>query len=126
MCFGTSLKAKTSFSSGTINNNNFSQNFCSNKLCALEWKTSDKIKSSLISTYDAPIQLCAYIGALNVDPRYDIRLKTGYVVVAYKNGHTAHIFRLSESDIQKYWSIWLSRLQEYWIRYRDGTLPDPI
>lgn len=98
----------------------------SNELCALEWKTSEKTKSTLISTFDAPIQLCAYIGAMNVDPRYDIRIKTGYVVVAYKNGDTAHIFRLSESDIRKYWAVWLSRLQEYWVRYRDGTLPDPI
>lgn len=98
----------------------------SDELCALEWKTSEKIKSQLYSTYDAPVQLCAYIGALNSDPRYDIQVKNGYVFVAYKNGENANMFRLTEQDVRKYWALWLQRLQEYWIRVRDGTLPDPI
>lgn len=98
----------------------------SNEPCALEWKTSEKTKAKLYSTYDAPVQLCAYIGALNVDPRYDVKVKSGYVVVAYKNGDNAHIFHLSEAEIRKYWLIWLQRLQEYWIRVKHGTLPESI
>lgn len=97
-----------------------------NELCAFEWKTSEKAKPRLTSTYDAPVQLCAYLGALNVDPRYDLTVKNGRVVVAYKNGAPANVFDLSDADLRKYWSIWLQRLQEYWIRVRDGTLPDPI
>lgn len=96
------------------------------ELCAFEWKTSEKCKSKLAFTYDAPVQLCAYLGALNIDPRYDLTVKNGRVVVAYKNGDTANIFHLTETDLRKYWLIWLKRLQEYWIRVRDGTLPDPI
>lgn len=98
----------------------------SNELCAFEWKTSEKAKTRLNSTYDAPVQLCAYLGALNADPRYDLTVKNGCVVVAYKNGDAANVFNLSEADLRKYWLVWLQRLQEYWIRVRDGTLPDPI
>lgn len=40
------------------------------ELCAIDWKKSDKTKSTVESTYDAPLQLMSYIGALNADPRY--------------------------------------------------------
>lgn len=92
----------------------------------MEWKTSEKSKPTLQSTYDAPVQLCAYLGALNIDSRYDVSATNGYVVVAYKNGDLAHTFCLSDSDVRKYWLMWLHRLQEYWIRYRDNTIPEPV
>lgn len=95
-------------------------------MCALEWKTSEKSKPRLESTFDAPIQLCAYLGALNADPRYDISARNGYVVVAYKDGTKANAFYLSDKDVRKYWALWLQRVQEFWIRTRDGTLPEPI
>lgn len=95
-------------------------------MCALEWKTSEKLKPRLVSTYDAPIQLCAYLGALNIDPRYEISAQNGYVVVAYKDGTRANAFYLSEKDVKGYWSAWLKRVEEFWIRTRDGTLPEPI
>lgn len=95
-------------------------------MCALEWKTSEKSKPVLSSTYDAPIQLCAYIGALNIDPRYEISARNGYVVVAYKDGTKANAFYLSEKDVRKYWAKWLQRVHEFWIRTRDGTIPEPI
>lgn len=100
--------------------------FSRDELCAFEWKTSEKAKPRLTSTYDAPVQLCAYLGALNADPRYDLVVKNGRVVVAYKNGDLANVFDLTETDLRKYWLMWLQRLQEYWIRVKDGTLPDPI
>lgn len=95
-------------------------------MCAIEWKTSEKLKHRLASTYDAPIQLCAYLGALNADARYDISARNGYVIVAYKDGTKANAFYLYQKDVDKYWAAWLKRLQEFWIRTRDGTLPEPI
>lgn len=92
----------------------------------LEWKTSEKEKSSLQATFDAPLQLCAYMGALNIDPRYQARAQEGLIVVAYKNGTEAHSFHLSEKELRKYWKAWLARLHEYWIRTRDGTVKEPI
>lgn len=98
----------------------------SESIYAVEWKTSEKSKSNLSATFDAPIQLCAYLGALNADSRYKFTTKTGYVVIAYKNGEKADFYRLTEDQVRKYWQQWLLRVQEYWIRTRAGTLPEPI
>lgn len=92
----------------------------------IEWKKSDRQKKSLNLTYDAPIQLCSYIGALNAS-REEFKqnpIKNGAVVVAYSDGQKADIFDLNEIEMKRYWKLWLSRLQEYWVRYRDDTLPD--
>lgn len=40
----------------------------------IEWKKSSRDKSSLNSTYDAPIQLAAYMGAVNNDISYDFKV----------------------------------------------------
>lgn len=40
----------------------------------IEWKKSSRDKLTLNSTYDAPIQLAAYLGAVNNDTSYDFRV----------------------------------------------------
>jgi len=40
----------------------------------IEWKKSSRDKSSLQATYDAPIQLAAYMGAVNNDISYDFKV----------------------------------------------------
>lgn len=40
----------------------------------IEWKKSSRDKSSLNATYDAPVQLAAYIGAVNNDVSYDFKV----------------------------------------------------
>lgn len=40
----------------------------------IEWKKSSRDKSSLQSTYDAPLQLAAYMGAVNNDSSYDFKV----------------------------------------------------
>lgn len=40
----------------------------------IEWKKSSRDKTSLNSTYDAPIQLAAYMGAVNNDISYDFKV----------------------------------------------------
>lgn len=99
----------------------------SNKLHIIEWKTSENQKPSLSATYDAPVQLCAYLGALRADPELTgLDIASGAVFVAYTGGDPAHVHLINQTKLKKYWSVWLQRLQEYWIRYRDGTLPEPI
>lgn len=99
----------------------------SNQLSIIEWKKSDRAKTTISATYDAPLQLCAYLGAINADPRYKLAdVRSGLVVVAYPSGVPANAFWLNESDVQKFWRAWLKRLHEYWVRHRDGTLPDPF
>lgn len=96
--------------------------------CVMEWKKSDRVKKQLSFTYDAPIQLCSYLGALNAS-REEFKenpIKSGVIVFAYNDGQKADLFELNETDIKKYWNLWLHRLQDYWVRYRDNTLPEKI
>lgn len=97
-------------------------------LSVIEWKKSDRHKKSIQFTYDAPLQLVSYLGALNTSREefYLNPIKNGAVVVAYNDGTKADVFRLNEADVKKYWKLWLHRLQEYWIRYRENTLSEPI
>lgn len=44
--------------------------FCRSIPVIIDWKLSDKPKRDLKDTYDAPVQITAYIGALNHDPNY--------------------------------------------------------
>ncbi|XP_055597993.1 mitochondrial genome maintenance exonuclease 1-like [Uranotaenia lowii] len=98
-----------------------------NRLHIIEWKTSESQKPSLAATYDAPVQLCAYLGALRADPEFSkLDIVKGAVLVAYTDGQPAHAHGITGSQLKKYWNVWLQRLQEYWTRYRDNTLPDPI
>jgi genome maintenance exonuclease 1 len=91
-------------------------------LSVIEWKKSDKLKKSISNTFDAPLQLCAYVGALNATLFKRTPIKKGVVVVAYNDGALAELFTLNEIELSKYWKLWLNRLQDYWIRYRDNTL----
>ncbi|XP_055532747.1 mitochondrial genome maintenance exonuclease 1-like isoform X2 [Wyeomyia smithii] len=98
-----------------------------NQLHIIEWKTSENQKTNLSGTYDAPLQLCAYLGALKAESELsDLDVTKGAVLVAYTDGKPAHIHSIDQTKLKRYWAAWLRRLQEYWIRYRDDNLPDPI
>lgn len=59
----------------------------------IEWKKSSRDKSNLQATYDAPIQLAAYMGAVNNDISYDFKVnKTQFFV--YKSGALLLLFLL--------------------------------
>nr|CAD7441340.1 unnamed protein product [Timema bartmani] len=74
-----------------------------NRPVLIEWKKSDKQKPGLENTYDAPVQLCAYLGAINYDNNYNLKVKGGLVVVAYTDGSPAHVFSLTVSECNKFW-----------------------
>ncbi|KAL1138351.1 hypothetical protein AAG570_008415 [Ranatra chinensis] len=84
-----------------------------NKPVLIEWKRSDKPKPLLQSTYDAPIQLSAYVGAFNFDTNYNFQIEGGLVVVAYSNGANADIFHITLEQCNQYWKLWLARLKQY-------------
>ncbi|NXD97864.1 MGME1 exonuclease, partial [Chaetorhynchus papuensis] len=83
------------------------------RLCVIDWKTSEKPKPFLQNTYDNPLQVAAYIGAINHDANYDFQVRCGLVVVAYKNGSPAHPHFMDPDLCSQYWNKWLLRLEEY-------------
>uniref|UniRef100_A0A0K8TCI1 Mitochondrial genome maintenance exonuclease 1 n=1 Tax=Lygus hesperus TaxID=30085 RepID=A0A0K8TCI1_LYGHE len=84
------------------------------KPVAVEWKRSDKSKPTIKHTYDAPLQLSAYIGALNFDNHYKLQVEGGIVVVAYSDGSPATVFEIPLEECQRYWSKWLKRLYQFY------------
>ncbi|KFP75687.1 Mitochondrial genome maintenance exonuclease 1, partial [Acanthisitta chloris] len=83
------------------------------RLCVIDWKTSEKPKPFLRDTYDNPLQVAAYIGAINDDANYDFQVSCGLIVVAYKNGSPAHSHFMDPDLCSQYWNKWLLRLEEY-------------
>ncbi|KAF1375894.1 hypothetical protein PFLUV_G00224930 [Perca fluviatilis] len=82
-------------------------------LCVIDWKTSEKPKPFLSNTYDNPIQVAAYAGALNKDGNYKYQVENGLIVVAYKDGSPAHAHQLSSELMLEYWKTWLVRLEKF-------------
>ncbi|XP_030627691.1 mitochondrial genome maintenance exonuclease 1 [Chanos chanos] len=83
------------------------------KACVIDWKTSEKPKPFLHNTYDNPLQVAAYIGALNSDNNYSYQVQNGLIVVAYKDGSPAHPHFLNSDQVLQFWEKWLLRLEEY-------------
>ncbi|NWW77978.1 MGME1 exonuclease, partial [Climacteris rufus] len=83
------------------------------QLCVIDWKTSEKPKPFLKMTYDNPLQVAAYIGAINHDANYDFQVRCGLIVVAYKNGSPAHPHFMDPDLCSQYWHKWLLRLEAY-------------
>jgi len=83
------------------------------KLMLIDWKTAGKAKRSIGQTYDNPLQVAAYVGALNHDQRYPVGVDEGMIVVVYNDGSPASLFRITKGRLVKYWSAWLQRLAKY-------------
>ncbi|XP_046315099.1 LOW QUALITY PROTEIN: mitochondrial genome maintenance exonuclease 1-like [Marmota monax] len=83
------------------------------KLCVIDWKTSEKPKPFIQNTYDNPLQVVAYVGAINHDANYSFQVHCGLIVVAYKDGSPAHPHFMDAELCSQYWTKWLLRLEEY-------------
>ncbi|XP_072122986.1 mitochondrial genome maintenance exonuclease 1, partial [Mobula birostris] len=83
------------------------------KLCVIDWKTSEKPKPYFRNTFDNPLQVAAYAGALNHDNNYDFQVEQGLIVVAYKDGRPAHAHFMEPKLLLTCWQRWLLRLQNY-------------
>ncbi|XP_057557427.1 mitochondrial genome maintenance exonuclease 1 isoform X2 [Hippopotamus amphibius kiboko] len=83
------------------------------KLCVIDWKTSEKPKPLIRNTFDNPLQVVAYVGAVNHDTNYSFQVQCGLIVVAYKDGSPAHPHFMDAQLCSQYWAKWLLRLEEY-------------
>lgn len=50
----------------------------------IEWKKSDKKKPIIQYTYDAPLQMTAYIGAINFDSTFTEKVRTEIIIKFYQ------------------------------------------
>ncbi|XP_041059687.1 mitochondrial genome maintenance exonuclease 1 [Carcharodon carcharias] len=83
------------------------------KLCVIDWKTSEKPKPYFRNTFDNPLQVAAYAGALNHDDNYNFQVERGLIVVAYKDGSPAHAHFMDCELFLTCWKKWLLRLEKY-------------
>ena len=104
--------------------------------CLIDWKTSQKPKSSIDKTYDQPLQLVAYLSAFNnslAQGYFDDKnfvsqqllkdlgihkegkfLENCLLVISYENGSNADVYLMNKKTCTKYWSQWITRLHKYW------------
>ncbi|XP_059157293.1 uncharacterized protein LOC131941794 [Physella acuta] len=86
-------------------------------LCVIDWKTSKKPRTTLKQTYDDPLQIVSYMGAVNTS---DVLLKqngavrNGMIVVAYPDGSPAQIHQMNLPLCEYYWKEWTDRLYNYY------------
>ncbi|KRZ21954.1 Mitochondrial genome maintenance exonuclease 1 [Trichinella pseudospiralis] len=92
------------------------------KLTLIELKTSDKLKLRLENTYDTPLQLAAYAGALN-SMNLDYKVTHAVIVVCYKDNQ-ASVFELGPRYLEYYWKEWLQQLfySAKWISLKKKNL----
>jgi len=84
--------------------------------CVCEWKTADKPKGSIERLYEHPLQLTAYIGAVNeCYQEYNIKVNHALLVVAIPE-REAEIFWFEPEAMKEYWQQWEERVAQYWER----------
>uniref|UniRef100_UPI00398F3F96 mitochondrial genome maintenance exonuclease 1 n=1 Tax=Pristiophorus japonicus TaxID=55135 RepID=UPI00398F3F96 len=83
------------------------------ELCVIDWKTSEKPKPYFRNTFDNPLQVAAYAGALNHDDNYNFQVEQGLIVVAYRDGSPAHAHFMDPDLFLTCWQRWLLRLEKY-------------
>lgn len=84
--------------------------------CVCEWKTADKPKGTIERLYEHPLQLAAYLGAVNhYYQDYELKIDHALLVVAIPE-LPAEVFWFEPAAIQDYWQQWEQRVAEYWQR----------
>jgi genome maintenance exonuclease 1 len=96
----------------------------------VDWKTAKagEIKSveedtALSSLYTNPVQIAAYIGAVNADPRFEHipTIRQGAVVRAFVDGQPADVVIMNEDTIEEYYKQFLNRLNYFWWQLKNKS-----
>ncbi|KAK1126684.1 hypothetical protein K0M31_004310 [Melipona bicolor] len=86
------------------------------------WKKSARQKTSLAASFNAPIEIAAYIGAINAFNKYPFKINRGLIIVAYTKGEFASIYELKDDALQTAWEEWLNRLEQFYTNYNKVNL----
>jgi len=62
-------------------------------LCVIDWKTSKKNKPTLKDTFDNPLQVAAYIGAINNSDNSDLLTSKGVSLLRIEKIHLTIHYR---------------------------------
>jgi len=84
------------------------------QLVVIDWKTSKKSKAQIKDVYDNPLQIAAYVGALNFDPKFQYLAQKGLIVVAYESGVPSTVHFIDKVSMKHYWNEWLKRVKQFW------------
>lgn len=86
--------------------------------CICEWKTADRPKQSIDRLYDYPLQVVAYLGAVNHSYQdYAINLAHALLVIAVPD-HPAEVFWFEADMLKQLWQQWEQRVAQFWRRRR--------
>ncbi|KAF3423089.1 hypothetical protein E2986_04703 [Frieseomelitta varia] len=86
------------------------------------WKKSAQQKTSLATSFNTPIEIAAYIGAINSFNKYSFKVNRGLIIVAYTKGEFATIHELKDDALQTAWEEWLNRLEQFYTNYNKVNL----
>ena len=81
--------------------------------CIIEWKTSQRRKTSLADCGEYPMQMMAYAGAVNSDPTTRIQIQHALLVIAYEDGSPADMHFMDLKKCRTFWQDWLVRLYKF-------------
>ncbi|MCP9260741.1 Mitochondrial genome maintenance exonuclease 1 [Dirofilaria immitis] len=91
-------------------------------LFLIDWKTvssnSSKDTREIEKMYNDPVQLAAYVGAVNSDPNFRMlpEIRYGAIVVAKENGSVADVVEMNSSHLEVYWNKWLDCIWQFWTK----------
>lgn len=82
--------------------------------CVCEWKTADRPKGERARLFDFPLQLMAYLGAVNYSyQNLGVAIDCALLVVAIPN-MPAEIFWFEPTEVNFYWQQWKERVNDYY------------
>uniref|UniRef100_A0A0M3I8I7 Mitochondrial genome maintenance exonuclease 1 n=2 Tax=Ascaris TaxID=6251 RepID=A0A0M3I8I7_ASCLU len=94
----------------------------------IDWKTASAgsnkdINVDLSKMYDDPLQVAAYVGAVNSDPNFSLlpTITNGAVIIAKEDGTVAHVAEMGFHDLEEYWHRWVRCVHRFW--YELATRP---